>query len=134
MIRYNCPCCGYPTLEEKGSWDICCLCKWEDDGQDDSQADKVWGGPNHDYSLTEARNNFKKHYIMYRDKRNILKQTNKEIHIKKNLIDAFEKLGTANNELAQQIWRDVDSFEKELYEIVHERAVRYSNNVEKNEK
>lgn len=57
-LRYTCPCCGYPTLGERGGYQICELCNWEDDGQDDSQADKVWGGPNGAYSLAEARVNF----------------------------------------------------------------------------
>ncbi|MEK3916232.1 CPCC family cysteine-rich protein [Paenibacillus sp. FSL H7-0331] len=117
MHRFNCPCCNYPTLEERRGWEICCLCNWEDDGKDDPLADKVWGGPNPDYSLTEARENFKKRYIMYRDRRRILKQTNKEIQTKRNLINAFEKLRTANNESTQQIWQEIDSFEKELYKL-----------------
>ncbi|MDT9721940.1 CPCC family cysteine-rich protein [Paenibacillus sp. ClWae2A] len=119
-----------PTLEERQGWEICCLCNWEDD----QHADEVWGGPNQDYSLTEARENFKKHYIMYRDRRTILKQTNKEVQTKKRLIHAFEKLRTAaNNESDQHIWQEIDSFEKELDDIVHERVERYSNNIEKNQ-
>ncbi|MDK8182029.1 CPCC family cysteine-rich protein [Paenibacillus sp. UMB4589-SE434] len=133
MTRFNCPCCGYPTLEERRGWEICCLCNWEDDGQDDPHADNVWGGPNQDYSLTEARENFKKYYIMYRDRQIILKQTDKEIQTKKSLINAFEKLRTADNESVQQIWQDIDSFEKVLDDIVHESTERYSNNIEKNQ-
>lgn len=63
--KYNSPCCGYPTLEERRVWEICELCNWEDDGQDDTHADEVWGGPNRDYSLTKARENFKKYLIMH---------------------------------------------------------------------
>lgn len=133
MNRFNCPCCGYPTLEERRGWEICCLCNWEDDGQDDPHADNVWGGPNQDYSLTEARENFKKYYIMYRDRQRFLKQTDKEVQTKKGLIKAFEKLRTANDESAQQIWKEIDSFEKELDDIVHERVEHYSNNIEKNQ-
>ena len=48
------------------SYEICGLCDWEDDGQDDDDADQVIGGPNSDYSLTEARENFEKHLTMYR--------------------------------------------------------------------
>ena len=83
MQREKCPCCGFPTLDERGDYDICELCNWEDDGQDDLYADEVWGGPNGDYSLTEARRNFNKHLIMYRDKINILSQTDKKIETKK---------------------------------------------------
>lgn len=98
MNRFNCPCCGYPTLEERRGWEICCLCDWEDDGQDDPHADEVWGGPNADYALMEARNNFKKNYTMYGDKRNILRQSEKEILTKKALIIEFDKLKTITNE------------------------------------
>ncbi|MFC5404682.1 hypothetical protein [Cohnella soli] len=85
------------------------------------------------YSLTEARENFKKHYIMYRDRRSILKQTDKEIQTKKSLINAFEKLRTANNESIQQIWKEIGFFEKVLDDIVHESTERCSNNIEKNQ-
>ncbi|WP_218025583.1 CPCC family cysteine-rich protein [Capsulimonas corticalis] len=42
-MRYPCPCCGYPTLPRRGWQDICGLCSWHDDGQDDPHADEVWG-------------------------------------------------------------------------------------------
>lgn len=61
-----CPCCGFQSLTERGNYEICPLCKWEDDGQDDPHADEVWGGPNDDYSLSEARKNFKSNASMYR--------------------------------------------------------------------
>jgi hypothetical protein len=59
----TCPCCGYPTLRERRAWETCCICHWEDDGQDDLPystlgPDEVAGGPNGNYSLTEARSNF----------------------------------------------------------------------------
>ncbi|HEI2325144.1 TPA: hypothetical protein SI485_004590, partial [Escherichia coli] len=28
---YKCPCCGYLTLPERGQYDICPVCQWEDD-------------------------------------------------------------------------------------------------------
>jgi len=62
-----CPCCGYPALTDRGAYDICVICGWEDDGQDDeSGSDEIWGGPNYDYSLTEARANFVKYGHQYR--------------------------------------------------------------------
>src|SRR5882672_6953716 len=63
--RFPCPCCRYPTLSERGGYEVCSLCDWEDDGQDDPRADEVWGGPNGAYSLTEARENFKRFQSMY---------------------------------------------------------------------
>jgi hypothetical protein len=55
---YRCPCCGFVTLGERGNFEICSVCFWEDDGQDDHDADRVRGGPNGRLSLTEARRNF----------------------------------------------------------------------------
>jgi len=55
---YRCPCCCYVTLPERGGYEICPVCFWEDDGQDDHDADVVRGGPNYSLSLTDARRNF----------------------------------------------------------------------------
>jgi hypothetical protein len=55
---YACPCCRYITLTERGGFEICPVCFWEDDGQDDPDADVVLGGPNGQLSLTQARQNF----------------------------------------------------------------------------
>src|SRR6266545_1525849 len=52
---FTCPCCGYPTLRSWAEYEICSLCRWEDDGQDDVDADLVRNGPNHSFSLVEAR-------------------------------------------------------------------------------
>lgn len=49
ILGNTCPSCGYPTLEDRASWEICSICFWEDDAQDDADADKIFGGPNGDY-------------------------------------------------------------------------------------
>ena len=64
--RYVCPCCFMPTLSARAAYDACEICDWEDDGQDSDDAGMVRGGPNGDYSLSEARENFKQHLTMYR--------------------------------------------------------------------
>jgi len=51
---YECPCCGEQSLYDRGGDEICSICKWEDDGQDDHDADRVRGGPNYMLSLTAA--------------------------------------------------------------------------------
>jgi hypothetical protein len=56
---HRCPCCGFRTLSERGMYEICPVCFWEDDGQDDQDADVVRGGPNYELSLTQARKNFR---------------------------------------------------------------------------
>ncbi|HLJ26475.1 MAG TPA: CPCC family cysteine-rich protein [Candidatus Angelobacter sp.] len=55
---YLCPCCRFKTLHQRGGYEICQVCFWEDDGQDDHDADEARGGPNDKLSLTEARRNF----------------------------------------------------------------------------
>lgn len=52
---YSCPCCGHRTLAERGMYEICGECGWEDDGQDDHDAHVVRGGPNGPQSLADAR-------------------------------------------------------------------------------
>jgi hypothetical protein len=52
---YSCPCCGHLTLSERGGYEICDVCGWEDDGQDDHDAHIVRGGPNGRESLSAAR-------------------------------------------------------------------------------
>ena len=58
--RHACPCCGFLTLNDRppGTFAICPVCFWEDDGQDDHDADEVRGGPNYALSLTAARVNY----------------------------------------------------------------------------
>jgi|GEM_PF-946509 len=55
--RYPCPCCKYLT-HDGSDYEICPICFWHDDGQDDSDADEVQGGPNYNLSLTQARYNY----------------------------------------------------------------------------
>lgn len=55
---YSCPCCGHLTLDERGGYEICSECGWEDDGQDDHDADVVRGGPNGRESLSDARSRY----------------------------------------------------------------------------
>jgi hypothetical protein len=52
---YSCPCCGHPVLPERGRYEICVECGWEDDGQDDHDSHVVRGGPNGSLSLDDAR-------------------------------------------------------------------------------
>lgn len=56
--KFPCPCCGYLTLSEaeRGSYEICPVCLWEDDASqlEDPESDT---GAN-SVSLAEARRNF----------------------------------------------------------------------------
>jgi hypothetical protein len=55
---FRCPCCRFKTLRGRGQDEVCPVCFWEDDGQDEHDADEVRGGPNGTLSLMKARDNF----------------------------------------------------------------------------
>ena len=61
--RFACPCCGYLTLVEPptGTYDICTVCFWEDDGVQFRDLDYE-GGANK-VSLNQARENFQRHGV-----------------------------------------------------------------------
>lgn len=61
MPTYRCPCCRALTLCDRGGFEICPVCYWEDDGQDDHDAEEVRGGPNGTLSLSAARTNYQRH-------------------------------------------------------------------------
>lgn len=51
LAAHVCPGCGYPIP----NGNICDVCKWEDVGQSDENADETQGGPNSTLSLTANR-------------------------------------------------------------------------------
>jgi len=53
----TCPGCSFPSFSEDWSHNICIVCNWQHDGQDDPYANEIWGGPNYELSLTENRLN-----------------------------------------------------------------------------
>lgn len=63
-VSYQCPCCKCLTLQERGGYEICPVCFWEDDGQDDPYADQASGGANGETSLTQGRTNYAKYGAM----------------------------------------------------------------------
>lgn len=52
-----CPCCNYQTLVQRGQYDICPVCFWEDDGNNDPNR---YSGPNHT-TLLEGRSNYQEY-------------------------------------------------------------------------
>ena len=53
-ILFECPCCGNKTLSTRGEYDICPICKWEDDG---NEVDDAYSSVNH-MTLKEGKNNY----------------------------------------------------------------------------
>ena len=68
-----CPCCGSRTLGERAAYEICRVCWWEDDGQDNNQADIIMGGPNKNISLTLGRYNFIKFGLFNPNRKDLMK-------------------------------------------------------------
>ena len=54
-ISATCPSCGFATLGERNRHEICKICNWQDDGQDNYNASDITGGPNYSLSLTDSR-------------------------------------------------------------------------------
>ncbi|MED3798350.1 CPCC family cysteine-rich protein [Lysinibacillus capsici] len=57
-MEFTCPCCGYKTLKGKppGTYEICEICFWEDDGVQFYDYD--FGGGANTPSLRQAQKNF----------------------------------------------------------------------------
>ena len=108
--RYICPCCFMPTLSERGGYEICSICSWEDDGQDSDDAEQIRGGPNSDYSLSEARRNFEMYFTMYRPSAHLAyEEEQSEREKKKELYQAYTQAMSSNDE---NDWLLVLSIEK----------------------
>jgi hypothetical protein len=89
--RATCPCCGYPTIAARAAYEICSLCSWEDDGQDDPDSETVVRGPNHDYSLAEARANFALHLTSYRPSDIDFERDRGTAPVKREIVKAYQR-------------------------------------------
>ena len=133
-VFYPCPCCGYPTLNSRGKFDICELCNWEDDGQDDPYADEVWGGPNGRYSLTHARENFKQYLIMYHpddNNRRIGGVQNSDIEhqAKQGMVNAYDAMiREASPSKIEHLWKVIEENKAVLRAEIDRRIREFEKN------
>ena len=116
---FTCPGCGYPTLTERGSYEICDVCNWEDDNQDDDEPDKVWGGPNANLSLTENRINIGK--ILITNSESLKSAINldpsyvlRTLKLYQRKKEEIESKMTGNETLEHPIWTEWKQVEKDL--------------------
>jgi hypothetical protein len=82
-------------------FEICPLCSWEDDGQDDAAfrprgaprigPDVVVGGVNHDYSLTEARANFARDLTAFRPSDIDFVATRMSARVRREIVRAYDR-------------------------------------------
>ncbi|WP_081768446.1 CPCC family cysteine-rich protein [Hymenobacter swuensis] len=110
----TCPACGYPTLGERAGYEICSICEWEDDGQDDEAADEIWGGPNGNYSLTQWRRTTAEMLAILTTSSAAHRPEKKLIGLLLNSIQASVRSGHANesNKMIEQIETITLLFEK----------------------
>jgi hypothetical protein len=138
-VRYTCPCCGYLTLSQRGGFEICELCRWEDDGQDDPHAGEVWGGANGRYSLSEARHNFKRYLTMYSPndpQRRLGGNTNTSLEeqAKRAIITAFESMTDVSDKVSiDKLWQHIFENEAILKSEVRRRVQEYEAQAKKND-
>jgi hypothetical protein len=117
-----CPACGYPTLSQRGSFDSCILCHWEDDGHDDPQAHHRNGGPN-DSTLNKARENFEQTCCVWSlEERNDFHELNQSklfdkrvIELKLQWRESYDELLTLESpEAIAQCWIKIKQCSQEL--------------------
>jgi len=117
-VRFSCPCCGYPTLAGRGTFEICEICWWEDDGQEDDHADEVAGGPNAGYSLNDGRENFQQYLVMYppeEDRRFGGPDSKTVLALKRRLIQTFDSImGEPSTAQLNSLWEEVRAVERAL--------------------
>ncbi|WP_108881045.1 CPCC family cysteine-rich protein [Anderseniella sp. Alg231-50] len=68
----SCPCCGLRTITNRGDYEICRVCWWEDDGTDNEDADGAGCGPNGDVNLTLGRVNFLRYGIFDPERKDLV--------------------------------------------------------------
>jgi len=126
---FTCPSCSYPTLGERGGYEICSICDWEDDNQDDPKADEIWGGPNSNLSLTESRLQIGK---ILRELTGSLKGTInlnpdevlKILTDRDNRIESFRKEKiTMTTDISNPVWKEYAQLRKDTLVILIKKQV-----------
>ncbi|HEY5994269.1 MAG TPA: CPCC family cysteine-rich protein [Gallionellaceae bacterium] len=133
ISRFSCPCCGYPTLDSRAGYDICRLCNWEDDGQDDADAAER-SGCNHGYTLEAARENFSKYGTMYTPDNNPTisgGDSAGRVQLKRELVAVYGAMLAAPGGTMPRLWRRALKIEKALSREQAQRIREYEKSLER---
>lgn len=99
----SCACCGYQNLDEKGNFEICKICFWEDDPVQES--DPWFENGANKLSLFESQQNYKKFGAV--EKRFINKVNKPTSQIKgsgwRELTEEDKEYRTTPNEI-EEVW------------------------------
>lgn len=109
---FLCPSCGYPTISERGCYEICILCGWEDDGIDNGD---MGGGPNH-MTLNDSR------FLFETNKKSNWAGSEKEkpfVSVRKRIIDSFERILVETDPIKRSaILKELPALYKEYGDIL----------------
>lgn len=122
--RATCPCCGYPTIEGRGAFEICVLCYWEDDGQDDDDATEP-SSPNQGMPLDRARRNFASFMCLYdsEEAKNRREDTPALKAAKEALISAYDGMRSVKDQNgADAQWKLIRDREGAVFNARHAGA------------
>lgn len=128
-MNFDCPCCGYRTLTSRYETDTCFLCLWEDDLVSDLNQYEVVGGPNDDYSLSEARENFIKYLVMYRpsDPRFLIYKSDIIDSKKKTVICIYDQLNETMDVVKKRtLIEEIKKYKKEIKEEINKNWNKYN--------
>ena len=116
-----CPGCAYPTLPKKWFHEICCICNWQHDGQNDVEANEDLGGPN-EGSLTENRLNIGEFLLKIAKENKTVLQENPKIifwEIEEHLkaLSSFE-IDLVNAKAKDPLWERYEQEKKMVFKYL----------------
>jgi len=113
ILKNSCPVCGYLTLDERNTFDICGICFWEDDGIDDFEENQE-SGPNH-MTLKEGR-------MIFQEAKSMLLNTDfNDSNLMKTLRNRF--IGIDNLIMQNHAKDEVINAQNEILKLLEENKV-----------
>lgn len=96
-MKYKCPCCGYYTFDKLpgGTYDICPVCFWEDDGWQLANPDE--GGGANKVSLNQAKLNYMEFGVCEPDKKEYVRAAAYKDTICADINELLKDRGRINN-------------------------------------
>ena len=142
IIRCQCPCCGYYTLNSKNMYDICPVCYWENEPIEDPNEFNECNG----VSLNEARKNYisfgyskKRNKLWVRKPRKKEMFCNRYIHEYINLLCLYTNIDISKKDITKEVKKVIKGKFNDLYDCVtylnysKEYAIRFNDDMKAEE-